>query len=296
VLQQTLALPEDNSDNLDAALPSSAPFVHCVDYVTFEDAHKRFGTIVIVPPCDGSKFDAEVEWSLHKASQPVSALSQVMKDCVSEQILHSPFCDEGDFSTFRWSVSVKLVWREHTIDFNYESQDAYPGFTHWRSVIYNPEIQPYSIQDVLSAHGYLNQNLNWNTNQQALSDMFNIKQPYGLVLLKQERQRIVDGEPLEACVATTLESPIAQNAILFLQSVGDAKCYLNGEELISVDPITHATLNPMFDSWMPPKQTYYTLPIQKGTNQIIVFTRPDKAINWWGIGATVFDEKGKVLI
>src|ERR1041385_9237589 len=134
--KQTLALTEDNSENLDASAPSNEPFVHCVDYVTFEDAHQRLGTIVIVPPCDGSKFDAEVEWSLHKAGQAVSTRSQMVKDCISEQILHSQFCDEDDFSTFRWSVSVKLNWRGRQVDFSHESQDAYPGFTHWQSVIY----------------------------------------------------------------------------------------------------------------------------------------------------------------
>src|SRR5262249_1866194 len=159
-------------------------------------------------------------------------------------------------------------------DFNYESQDAYPSLTHWQSLIFNPKMQPHSIEDVLSEDGKLNPNLGWVTNQQSLSDMFNIKHPYGVILLKQERQPIIHGEPLEACVATTVQSPTEQNVILYVQAVGEARCYLNGKELTTVVPITHATLNPMFDSWMPPKQTYYALPLEKGENQIVVFTRP----------------------
>jgi hypothetical protein len=274
----------------------SDPFVHCIDYIVYEDAHHQLGTIVIVPPAGLSAFDAEVEWTLYKAGQDVLTQHNVVKNCPSQQILHSPFCDQGDFSTFRWGVSVKLVWHGRTIDFNYESQDAYPSVTHWQSLIFNPQKQTHSIQNVLSKDGKLNPNLGWVTNQQARSDMFNIKQPYGIVLLKQERQRIIDGEHLEACVATTVQSPTEQNAILYVQAVGEARCYLNGKDLTTVAPITHATLNPMFDSWMPPKQAYYSLPLQKGENQIIVFTRPDTTINWWGIGATVFDENGKALI
>ena len=245
---------------------------------------------------DQSPFDAEIVWSFQKAGQSDVKRQNVLKNCASEQILPNPFCDEGDFYTFRWDVSVKLVWRGHTIVFNHQSHDAYPSLTTWQSIIYNPQTHTHSLQDVRSKDGHLNQSLEWKTHRQALNDTVNIKQPYGIVLLKQERQRIMEGEPLEACVTTSLSSLTAENTTLYVQSIGDVTCYLNGEELISVEPIAHTTLNPMFDSWMPPKHTYYALPLQKGENQIVIFTRPDTSINWWGVGATVFDENGKVFV
>ncbi|MBA3870463.1 MAG: DUF5110 domain-containing protein [Anaerolineae bacterium] len=291
-----VALTNPSAENLGAIACLGGPFVHFVEYTTFEDAHQQLGTVVIIPPSDQSTYDTEIVWSLQKAGQSAVKDRNVLKNCESEQIIHNPFCDQGDYSTFRWDVSVKLVWREHTIVFNHQSRDAYPSLTSWQSIIYNPQTLPHSIQDVLSDDRKLNQNFEWETHRQALNYTVNIKQPYGIVLLKQERQRITNGEPLEACVTTSLSSVTVQKTTLYVQSIGDATCYLNGEELKTVEPITHATLNPMFDSWMPPKHTYYALPLQEGENQIIIFTRPDISINWWGVGATVFDENGKVLV
>ena len=273
-----------------------APFVHCVDYVTFEDARQQLGTIVIVPPVDDLPFDAEIEWTLSKAGSPEIKSRQTLKSSKGRQIIENPYCDEGDFVTFRWSVSVDVTCHADMVHYRYESQDAYPSISNWQTVIYNPQTTPHSIGDVAAADGNLNPKLCWVVNHQASNELVNIKQPYGLVLLKSERQRILDGESLEACAATNLFSASARNATLFVQSVGDAKCYLNGTELMAVEPIVHASLNPMFDSWMPPQQKYYALSLNEGANQIVIFSQPDMAIKWWGIGATVFDETGKALV
>jgi len=273
-----------------------APFVHCVDYTTFEDARQQLGTIVIVPPTDGSVFDAEIEWTLSKAGAAEVKTQQTLRDCTTRQIVQSPYRDEGDFVTFRWGVTIDIKWRGKPIHYRYESQDAYPSVSNWQTVIYNPQTEPHTIKDVVAADGNLNPELNWVVNHQASNELVNIKQPFGLVLLKDERQRIMDGESLEACVAANLFSAADRKATLYVQSVGDAKCYLNGVELVAVEPIAHAKLNPMFDSWMPPQQKYYTLPLKEGANQIIIFSTPDTLIKWWGIGATIFDEAGKALV
>lgn len=274
----------------------NAPFAHCVDYTTYEDARQQLGTLVIVPPADNSLFDAKVEWTLSKAGAVEAKIHQTIKSATTRQIIQNPYCDEGDFSTFRWSVSVDIKWRGETVHYYYVSQDAYPSVSNWQTVIYNPQTEPHSIGDVTAVDGNPNPNLNWVVNHQASNELLNIKQPYGLVLLKSERQRILDVEFLEACVATNMFSASARNATLYIQSVGDSNCYLNGKELTAVEPITHEKLNPMFDSWMPPQQKYYPLLLNEGANQIVIFSQPDMEIKWWGIGATVFDETGKALV
>ncbi len=281
---------ENSSKRIDA------PFVHCIDYVTYEDARQQLATLVIIPPTDNSPFDAEIEWTLSKAGAAEAKTHQTFRGCTSRQIIQNPYCDEGDFVTFRWSASVDIAWQGEIIHYSYESQDAYPSISNWQTVIYNPHLQPHSIEDVISEEGNLNPPFNWVVNYQASNELVNIKQPYGLVLLKNERQRILDGESLEACLASNLFSATAQNATLYVQSVGDAKCYLNGTELRAVEAIAHSHLNPMFDSWMPPQQKYYALPLKEGANQIVIFSQPDTSIKWWGIGATVFDETGKALV
>lgn len=271
-----------------------APFVHILDYTTYEDARLQFGTIILVPPTDGSAFDVKIEWTLEKDGEVTSIALSSLHNCYDEQIFHSPFHDEGDFRSFRWSVSVNIHWQGQTIPYGYQSKDAYPSLTHWQKLIYNPETQQPTIADVLSPDGSLNAALDWSDASQKVND--NLKQPYGLVLLEEQRQRILSGEPLEACAVATIVSKTAQEAVLHFRWVGETKCYLNGVELTPVAPIEHAPLAPIFYSWMPPKEAYYPLSLQAGDNQLIVFTRPNRTIGWWGIGGTLYDQAGKVLV
>ncbi|MEO8606572.1 MAG: TIM-barrel domain-containing protein [Chloroflexota bacterium] len=272
------------------------PFAHFIEYATFEDARQQFGTLVIAVPADGSAYDAEISWALHKngvvtKSEPVS-----LKNCHTGQIVHSPFADDGNFTTSQWTAVVNLSWRGRTISYHHESQVIYPSLTQWHTLIYNPEQEPHSISDGVSADGAVNSELDWKPAPQTAKNSLNLKQPYGVVLLEAERQRIVDGEVLEACVATSITSQNAQDAVLDVQHVGEATCFLNGVELTVTEPIAHAKLDPMFYSWMPPKQGYFSLPLRQGENSLVIITRPDKAIGWWGVGATVFDGGGHVLI
>lgn len=267
-----------------------APFVHCIDHVTYENARQQLGTLVIVPSADQSPFDVEISWTLQRHGAKTTFESVTFKACTTEQILHSPFCDEGDFKTFCWHVSVNLIWRGQPLRYEYHSADAYPSITRWETLI-NPETSSVTPETFLTS---ANNRVVWTDSRQTVND--NLKHPYGLILLENERERISSGELLEAYAATTISSETQQNVTFHLQVVGDARCYLNGVELTPVEPIEHTHLLPMFYSWMPPKQLYYNLPLKAGDNRLVVVTHPDRTINWWGVGGTLFDASGKVLI
>ncbi|MHB8625242.1 MAG: glycoside hydrolase family 31 protein [Aggregatilineales bacterium] len=269
-----------------------APFVHCIDYTLVEDARKQLGTIIVVPPTDGSSFNAEIEWHLEKGERSVSIAPLILENCTEEQIIHSPFADD-DLSTFRWGVSVKIVWQGQVSPYTYESQTARPSINHWRTAIYNPEQQPLAAHDLFSKNGNAIPSLDWSL--QTANNTLNLKQPFGVILLEHERQRLLTHEALEACLSATFESPSVQDAILYLQCVGTAKCYLNDQELTPIDPISHETLQPMFYTWMPPTPSYYALPLRVGANQLVVVTRPTASTEWWGIGATLLDHAGIVV-
>ena len=271
------------------------PFVHVVEYATFDDARQQLGTLVIAAPADGSTFDAEIIWELRKNGVVAKAEHVSLKNCRSRQIVNTPFNDDGSFSTAQWTASVNILWRGKTIPFRYQSQVVYPSLTHWQTLIYNPEHETHSMGDVLAAGGAINSDLNWIAAAQTTTNSLNLKQPYGVVLLEAERQRIVDGEELEAWVATSINSQQVLDAVLYVQHVGNAKCFLNGVELTPIEAIDHTKLDPMFYSWMTPQHHYYALPLRQGENSLAVFTHPDKAIGWWGVGATVFDQDGHVL-
>src|SRR5262249_32050587 len=130
----------------------------------------------------------------------------------------------------------------------------------------------------------------------SLAEMPHLPQPFGVILLEQERQRLSAGESLEACLNTVLVSDISQEATLCVQCVGDVKCFLNGVPLELTPAIPHEKLLPMFNSWMQPVVTYFALSLHTGSNRLMLVTRPDPASDWWGIGATLFDTSGQVSI
>ncbi|MBX3062152.1 MAG: DUF5110 domain-containing protein [Anaerolineae bacterium] len=272
---------------------NAAPFVHVVEAVLFDDARQQLGTLVIAPPADNSPFDVRVQWQLAKDGSVDAAAPIVLTNCQSRQIFNCPFRDEADTRTFRWSAEVTIMWRGGTITQTHHSQIAYPSVAQWQALIYDPEQTPHSLGDVLT-----NGSLKWQHLGLAPAEAINLRQPFGLVLLKEDRQRIINGEPLEACLSTTLinHSPEPQEVILRVQHVGTTLCYGNGAALTPTNPVPHATFAPMFDSWMPPQQEYYSFTLQPGGNTLTIFTQPDRQINWWGVGVTAFDRAGNVLL
>jgi hypothetical protein len=126
-----------------------------------------------------------------------------------------------------------------------------------------------------------------------------LPQPFPVILLENEPERITSGESLEACARTTLVSESAQDSILFVQHVGEGdvpvSVMLNGVELEMVEPVQHATFSPTFYSWMPTKDAYYALPLQAGENSLVIITRPDRGSGRWGVAAMVLDTDGAVL-
>ncbi len=268
----------------------SAPFVHVIDYPTIEDAQHQLGTLVLVPPADGSPFDAEIEWSLLK-DRTVTTLPVSLTDCTDRQIIHCPFSDAGDFRSFRWRASVTLKWGDHSLTDHYESPTAYPALTHWQTLIHSAQ-PALTLADVRTPSGDLNPALEWNDASQTISD--SLSEPYGLHML--ERREQIPDEPLIAWAAATIDSPAAQTEVLYVQHVGEVACFVNGVELKQIDPIEHATFHPVLPWWMFPQTRFYALPLQAGANQLLIFTQPDSSSGRWGVGTIVLNGSGQVLV
>ncbi len=271
------------------------PFLTCMDYTLFDDARQKLGTLVIVPPAADVAFDADVEWRLHRNGTVVATIPVTLQGVLGRQIVDCPFSDDGSCTTFCWSVSASVAWRGHVTRYDHNSQAAYPSLSRWQTLIYNPLQTPLALADLLSADNTPNPALDWQTAQQTVESTVNIVQPYGVILLEQERQRMTGGEPLEACLTATFVSEHTQAAILYLQAVGAVRVILNGIELTAVDPVTHVQLQPMFYSWMPTQRHYYAVSLPSGSSRLVVFTQPDRSSGWWGVGATLLDSSGSVL-
>ncbi len=266
------------------------PFAHFIDYDTFDDASQRRGTVVIVPPDNTHSFAAEVVWTL-ETPEGITHTPVMLENRTGHQIVHSPFADDGNFTTARWSATVTVWYGDESYTESYRSRAAYPGVQHWQTYTYNRDQSALPPHQIISANGSLRR----HNVAQTQAGMLNIHQAFGVVLLEKERQRITDGEPLEACVSTYLSSPVAQEAILCLHCIGEHTAYLNSLQLTAIEPIQHETIQPLFMSWMPSKPTYYRVSLQAGKNEIAVFTQPDVKAGWWGVGAVIFDQAGNVL-
>jgi hypothetical protein len=277
--------PKDSPDS---------PFVGFVDYDTLEDARNQVGTVIIAPTGKHDSFDAEIEWKVEQGAKTLVE-STVLKGCNSRQILHAPFADDGGFSSFRWGASVRLHYEDQSLNYQYQGQDAYPSINRWQMIMLDPVEETNVLKNALVGNGNLDATLPWQIVTPTPDKMLNLRQPFGVVLLQDERYRISNGEALEACLRSTIVSPSSQEVMLALQYVGEHTVYLDGIELSATAPIQHMKLQPMFYSWMPAQCTYYALPLQAGENALVVFTRPTAALGWWGIGATLFDHSGEVV-
>jgi len=269
------------------------PFVHCLEYTDPTEAGQQSGTIVIVPAADGLSFEAQVQWTLFKDGILTETPPIKLTACTTEQILHSPFADQTDLHAYRWQVTVDIAWRDQAIHCAYGSKTLRPSINHWQAAIFNPAQQSLTIAEIITEQGVLNPALAWSA--QKADSVLNLRQPYGVIFLENERERILKNEPLAACLVVTLNSLIDQNVVLYGQSAGAAHYYLNGIELEAVELATLPDMQPMFYSWMAVTRQCYRLPLQVGKNQLVIMTNPTPNSEWWGVGATVIDYYGTIL-
>jgi hypothetical protein len=252
------------------------------------------GTVIIAPKGNRDVFDAEIEWKLWQGTE-TTVTSTVLKGCSSRQIVHAPFADDGSFTSLRWGASVKLNFQGQFLSYTYQSQAAYPSINRWQLLMIDPAEEARVVKNAILSNKELEPGLPWCSITPMPDKMLNLRQPFGVVLMENERHRISNGEALEACLRSTIVSPSSQEALLALQCVGEHMAYLNGIELTTIAPIQHTKLQPMFYSWMPAQHTYYALSLHAGDNTLVIFTRPTAALGWWGIGATLFDCSGQVV-
>lgn len=278
-----------NAKPSEATTSEALPFVHFVDYEAFEDARQQRGTVVIVP-ANNEPFNAKIIWKL-ESQDGVGQYPVMLQRCNGRQIVHSPFADDGILQTSRWSANVTIQTDKISFIDEYTSRVAYPGVQRWQTYSYDRTQSALPSIQIISANGTLPR----HNAVQSRAAMSNIYQALGVVLLEKERERITAGELLEACVSTHLYSKLGQDAILCVHCIGDHTAIFNDLLLVSIAPISHENIQPMFSSWMSSKPTYYAVTLRAGENDLAVFTQPDLKAGWWGVGAVVFDHSGRVL-
>ncbi|MEO8393791.1 MAG: TIM-barrel domain-containing protein, partial [Chloroflexota bacterium] len=280
-------------ENVKCAKPAENPLIQVIDYTLFEEARQHLGTVIVAPSDDAQTFDAEIEWRLINAAGTTVRITS-LKGSGQRLIACCPFADTGDAGGFRWSASVTVSWDGKQITRHYKSRDAYPSVYRWQTLIYEAEMR--SIREAAIGEK-ANKSLPWVTIMQTRSE--SLPQPFPVIFLENEPERITSGEALEACLRTTLVSPAEQEAILYVQHVGEGEVpqtlLLNGVELKRVEAVQHATFSPTFYSWMPTKDAYYGLPLRTGDNSLVILTRPDRESGRWGVAAMVMSTTGEVL-
>ena len=269
------------------------PLIHIIDYSLFEDARQQLGTVIVAPPTDAESFDVKIEWRLLNPEGETVRVT-ALKGGRQRLIACCPFADDGNKRGFCWSAMVTVSWDGQQITRAYQSRDTYPSVNRWQTLIYEANMQ--SIREAVGAESK-NSALPWVVTTQTVIEA--LPQPFGVILLENEPERIQSGAALEACLRTTLVSSAAQEAILYVQYVGEGEVpehiSLNGVELNKVEAVPHAMFSPTFYSWMPTKEAYYALPLHAGANSLVIFTRPDRESGRWCVAAMVMNAAGDVL-
>ncbi len=289
-----LQIEVDAHEAVKLAAEKEKPLIQVVDYTLFDEARQQLGTVIIAPPSGMQAFDAEIEWRLINAVG-TTVRSTSLKGGAQGVIACCPFADAGDLRGFRWEATVKVLWDGKQITEHYVSRDAYPSVNRWQTLIYEAEMQSLRAA---AANEHVNKALPWVTITQTQAQTEALPIPFPVILLEDEPERIMGGA-LEACARTSLVSPVEQDAVLFVQHVGEGdaptRLLLNGFELERIEAVAHAVFSPTFYSWMPTKDSYYALPLRAGKNALAIITRPDREGGRWGVAAMVLSKTGDVL-
>ena len=185
--------PKDSPDS---------PFVGFVDYDTLEDARNQVGTVIIAPTGKHDSFDAEIEWKVEQGAKTLVE-STVLKDVIHDRffMLRLPMMAA---SPFRWGASVRLHYEDQSLNYQYQGQDAYPSINRWQMIMLDPDEETNVLKNALVENGHLDATLPWQIVTPTPDKMLNLRQPFGVVLLEDERHRISNGEALEACLRNAL--------------------------------------------------------------------------------------------
>ena len=116
-----------------------------------------------------------------------------------------------------------------------------------------------------------------------------MNEPHAVLFWREYREELQAGQPLAGYVTTTVVSPDERDAVIWFQSGGPAKLYLNGRKVDRMPVRGEEGVPPFFRR---PRRTP-VVRLRAGENTLVVDTRPSSS-EWpiWFFGAAVVTPDG----
>ncbi|MBN1872638.1 MAG: DUF5110 domain-containing protein [Anaerolineae bacterium] len=262
----------------DTVVRRGGPFASVFPYTIPYEAAQQLGHIIIGAPTDGTPYEATLTFRRHHGGNTEVTTHTIPASTVSH-IIPTPFAFDGQAQSTSWEVEVTLTWHNATWTTHYKSQSTFPTLYALQGVIYNREIQPLTLAEVIDENGRLNPNLAWEDFSQQPETMRNLMEKHAVRFFRygDYGERLRAGEPLAAYVAATVVSPTEREAIFKFMAPEPTMIYLNGEAIpVAEQPIDADT--PAF--FRPPRQTV-PVQLQGGENTLVVSLEAPEGNPWW---------------
>lgn len=290
-----LALPE-LPGKWNAVARLGGPFARCIPFTTLEETSQQLVRIIVGAPADGSPYDVEVRFTLHRGPAPQGATVRHTQT-TEAHILDAPFVFDGVLHAQQCEAEVTLTWRGVSWTERFVGPLLFPAIPRWRLVAFHEGEAP-APEAVFTADGGVDPTLDWRLSQQELASIPALDEPHAVHFVYFAREYEADlwaGTPLVGYLTTTVFSPQAREAVLEFRTGGSVTLFCNGVPL-EVRPHPEAADAPL---WSRPIERTAPFSLRAGMNTLLIRSTPapdSPHPHWWFFGGRLATPEGAPLV
>jgi hypothetical protein len=244
--------------------------------------------VIVGAPQDGTPYDLEVTWTLHRGSE-FERQRVDLPGTTGSHVLDAPFGAGETARTARWQADVALTWQGQTLRQAHTSAPLFPAITTWRAVVYDADESPIPLERAMEDQEKSEPALAWQPYVQQVEGLRNLVQPHAVLFYREYGPQLRAGAPLAGYLAVTVHSPDERTAVLRYVSPGPVSIYLNGQKL---DIVPREDKEEGFFALREIKQTV-PFRLHEGGNRLTIDTRPPQTGHpYWAFGAAFASPEG----
>jgi hypothetical protein len=287
-----LGLDAHVSGRADAIARLGGPFVRIIEFTTPEESSQQLGRVIVGAPVRAdAPYDLDATFTLFREGRSERRTIRV-EGITESHILDVPFTFDGQVRTAQWQAEVKITWQGETLTYTHQSQHLFPTIYAWRTIVYDREKQPITLEQVMDETGNVNSELDWKTCVQTLTGLRNVNQHHAVLFFREHRQALQADEPLAAYVVTTIVSPDEREVVVRFRSVGTTTFYLNGQQIDDMPAEKEPEgLSPFFHGL----RKTAVMHLHVGENTLVVDTRSSPGETYWFFGGALVTPDGDLM-
>jgi hypothetical protein len=286
-----LALPEI-SGKRDAIARVGGPFARFVPFTTVEEASQQLGRVIVGAPADGSSYDVEVRFTLHRGATPRVETVRYMQTTAAK-VVDAPFAYDGNMCAQRCEAEVTLTWRGVSWKEYFSGPLLFPTITNWHVIAFPAEEAPEPTA-MFAVDGVVSQDLDWHIHQQDVARIPALDEPHSIHFIRDYEKQLWSQQPLVGYIAAKVISSQEREVVLEFRSGGVPTLFCNGIPL-EVLPDPAAADTPI---WSRPIERTVPFMLREGENTLLIRTTPAPDAphpHWWFFGARLALPDGSPL-